>query len=148
MKTYRTRFSLWLVALIVIISFVVIIPLKEAFASDKASEIYRVFGMILVYFVMIIGALYTTYTIDPLRQQLIISNFFGLAKRRYDIMKMCRIRNSRSLWSAPASSIRRICIEQSNMSFRHNIIISPYMQDEFIAELRSVNPKIEDLTHQ
>lgn len=148
MKTYRTRFSLLLVAIIIGVSLVLIIPVSEAVSSGKASEVYKSLGIVLLYYLISLGALFTSYTIDPQRQQLIVTNFFGLAKSRFDIMKMIRVRNTSSIMSAPASSLKRICIESEGKASKRLLVISPVMQEEFLNELKKVNPAIEDQTHQ
>lgn len=148
MKTYRTRYSVFLVVLLLGMGLVILIPLIEAFRSGRASEIYTSLGILVLYYAICAGALTTTYTIDADSRLLIITNMFGLAKSRKDIMKMTRISDTRTWLSAPASSLKRICIDYKESRFHSDIVISPYMQEDFIADLRKINPEIVDETRK
>jgi len=142
MKTYRTRFSIFLVVLLFAVSLPIFYLVFTAIQQGSASEVYANLGILIFYYAIAVGALWTTYTIDPDNRQLIISNMFGLAKSRKDIMKMTRISKTRSIMSAPASSLKRIRIDYMESRFFNEIVISPYQQDDFIAELKKINNAI------
>lgn len=142
MKVYRTRYSLLIMALLAISMIAATIAVIEAMRNGKASEVFIGLGTLVLTGVIIVGAMMTNYFIDDENKQLVISTFFGLAKSRVDIMKMKRVNKSHSIMSAPASSLKRICIEYTGGRFKNEVIISPYMQEDFLQELKKINPKI------
>lgn len=142
MKAYRTRYSLLIIALLAISMIAATIAVIEVMQSGKASEVFTGLGTLVLTGVTIVGAMMTNYIIDDENKQLVISTFFGLAKSRVDIMKMTRVSKSHSIMSAPASSLKRICIEYTGGRFKNEVIISPYMQEDFLQELKKINPEI------
>ena len=147
MLRYRTRYSTLLLIVLGVVSLAIFIPVEvDAFQSGKASEVYKSLGIMVLYFVILIGSIKTDYIIDLERRRLIITSMYGLSRSRKDIMKMTRIRSTRTWASAPASSLKRIWIEYPVSRFGSELILSPYMQDDFIEQLRKINPEIVDET--
>lgn len=142
MKVYRTRYSLLIMALLAISMIAATIAVIEAMQNGKASEVFIGLGTLVLTGVIIVGAMMTNYFIDDENKQLVIVNFFGLMKSRVDIMKMTRVSKTHSIMSAPASSLKRICIEYTGGRFKDEVIISPYMQEDFLQELKKINPEI------
>lgn len=147
MKTYRTRYSLFLVVILAGCSFILIWKTIQELPGAGARQILWIFFTLLVYCVLMVGCLWTTYTIDEENKQLFIWNMFGLGKKRIEIMNISKIKRSRSLLSAPACSLNRIQINYiGRFQLKCRLLISPTNQEEFIAELLKINPDIQDLT--
>lgn len=142
MKAYRTRYSILLIAILAACTLMVFYTIIEAMQGGKASEVFSALGIFVFFCFIVVGATMTNYIIDDEHKQLVIANFFGLMKTRVDIMKMTRVRKTNSIMSAPASSLKRICIEYSGGRFKQRVIISPYMQDDFLQELKKLNPEL------
>lgn len=142
MKAYRTRYSILLVAILAVALLMVVYVVIDAMKRGSASEVFSGLGAVVFTAFIAAGAMMTNYIIDDEQRQLVITNFFGLMKSRVDIMKMTRVSKTRSIMSAPASSLRRICIEYTGGRFNHGVIISPYMQEDFLRELKKINPEL------
>ena len=140
MKTYRTRYSIGLVLLLVFVAITILIPILFTTGWEK---ILVELVSLTIYLVIALGAMIIRYTIDEQSRQLIISTFFGLGNSRIDITQITSIHKTRCLLSSPAASLKRIRIEDRDSRFTEQAIISPYAQDEFLAELKKINPNIK-----
>ncbi len=133
---YYSRVS---IGLIVFIALCLIISIAPVFFSESSTEdiIAAVLSGLAIVPIMMFGYYTTHYTISG--NTLIVKSFL-IVSDRIDISTIKSIQPSRSLLSAPAMSLRRICIKYGRF---HQILISPKNQVDFLKQLQAINPNIE-----
>lgn len=147
MKAFRTRYSLLVIAILVVCTFILIWKTFQELPGAGARHILWMFFILIGYLAVVVGCLWTHYIIDSENKQLVIRTLYGLSKRRIEIMNISKIKKTNSMMSSPALSFRRIRIYYiGRFQLKCRLMISPVNQDEFIAELKKINPDIEDLT--
>jgi hypothetical protein len=131
MKTYYTRVSTGLVAFIVVVCLICCLP---GITEEGGWRLLIGIGITLPLLLLLLFII--KYTIDG--TTLRVSVFFF--KDEFDLTKLVSVVPTRTLLSAPASSLKRIRLEFSNGDA---VIISPRHQEDFLAELRRINPKVQ-----
>ena len=64
----------------------------------------------------------------------------GIFNDEYDLMLLESVVPTRTILSAPASSLKRIRLDFTD---GQAAVISPRNQEDFLAELRKINPKVK-----
>ncbi len=130
-KTYYTRVSVGLVAFIVVVCAVCCLP---GFSEEGGWRLLIGIGITLSLLLLLLFAI--RYTIDgtTLRVTVLVFN------DEFDLTKLVSVTPTRTILSAPASSLKRIRLEFSNGDA---VVISPRHQEDFLAELRRINPKVK-----
>ena len=130
-KTYKSKIDVWLVVLFYVMMLLpTILTLIDMFSwTMMALE-----GLLLVLVSILLFN--TKYIIDG--EYLYIKCGF-LPKEKCSISQMVKIKNTRSIISAPAISLDRIEIKLNN---RQRLIISPLDKKGFINHLCLINPNI------
>jgi hypothetical protein len=64
----------------------------------------------------------------------------GIFNDEYDLTLLESVVPTRTILSAPASSLKRIRLDFSD---GNAVVISPRYQEDFLAELRKINPKVK-----
>ena len=130
MKTYRTRISAGLVAFIIVVLLVCCLP------GILGEGGWRLLIALCVTCVPLFYLLYAIkYTIDGTILRVTVMFF----NDEYDITKLESVVPTRTILSAPASSLKRIRLDFSD---GNAVVISPRYQEDFLAELRKINPKV------
>lgn len=125
MKTYTSKVDLWLVIVLGIsFGFPIIAGICEE--TYYFSALIFVFSIVLYYFFKKIH-----YTIH--------NEYLIICKTKIDIQSIRKIYHTRSIMSAPALSLDRIAIVYN---LYDEVLISPILREEFIAELLKINPNI------
>ena len=131
MKIYKSKIDVWLVVL-----FFMMMLLPTIFTLiDVFSWTMVVLEGLLLLLVSIL-LFNTKYIIEG--EYLYVKCGF-LPKEKCSISQIVKIKNTRSIISAPAISLDRIEIKLNN---RQQLIISPLDKEEFINHLRAINPNI------
>ncbi len=136
MKVYPAKISYGLIAFIVLTFY---IPLGYAFFTEGiTTELIGVtiFLTLLLVFVLHLF-LSTKYIIDD-KMLKIKFGIFSLSPIDIDTIK--EVSNTKSLLSAPAPSFDRIIIKYEKYN---DVIISPKDKENFIIELKKINPNIK-----
>ena len=131
MKTYKSKIDVWFVVL-----FFMMMLLPTIFTLiDMFSWTMVVLEGLLLLLVSI-RLFNTKYIIEG--EYLYVKCGF-LPKEKCSISQIVKIKNTRSIISAPAISLDRIEIKLNN---RQRLIISPLDKKEFINHLCLINPNI------
>ena len=77
------------------------------------------------------------YTIDGTTLKVSVLSLFT---DKYDLTRLVSVVPTRTILSAPASSLKRIRL---NFNDGNAVVISPRYQEDFLAELRKINPKVQ-----
>lgn len=127
-KTFRTKIGL---ELIIFIAGVLI------FCFYEAKDIKALYVLIpfVLFFVYIFSAI--KYEIE--RETLTVKNAFFL-KTKIPISEIKSVVETNNPLSSPAASLDRLYI---NYGKADSVIISPVKRDEFITELKHINPEIK-----
>lgn len=130
-KTYKSKIDIWLVVLFYVMMLLpTILTLIDMFSwTMMALE-----GLLLVLVSILLFN--TKYIIDG---ELLYIKCGFLPKEKCSISQMVKIKNTRSIISAPAISLDRIEIKLNN---RQRLIISPLDKKRFINHLCLINPNI------
>ena len=132
MKTYRTRISVGLVAFIVVVLLVCCLP---GILGDAG---WRLLISVCVTCVPVFFLIYSIkYTIDGTTLRVTV---LGIFNDEYDLMLLESVVPTRTILSAPASSLKRIRLDFTD---GQAAVISPRNQEDFLAELRKINPKVK-----
>lgn len=140
MKTYRSRISILILALLLMSTGLLAFSLFFNERPYTPRNLVLNVAITLVYLFIIMGAFWIRYTVFEYDKVLVISAFFGLSRQRIDITQIRRISKSRSLLSSPAASLKRLRIEYGKYD---DVLISPRGQEEFLEDLKKINPNIE-----
>lgn len=140
MKYSGTRYnSRWDGSTFFILALVSICCIIPCFTDDGIAPVIIAL-LVLAFTTVAFASIY--YRIDG--DQLIIYTFF--IPTAYPIKKIKEIRPTKSVISAPASSLtHRIAIsfiDRTVLKSSMPIIISPARQEEFLSQLKSINPDI------
>lgn len=123
-----------------ILAFSMLVCIGPLFFELNIAPIIIGIGLLALFYVLFLG---TYYVIDG--DKLVIYQFFR--STAFSIDKIKSIKPTKSILSAPATSLtHRIAITFTDRKVLKSsipLIISPVRQDEFIAQLRSINPDIE-----
>ena len=130
-KTYKSKIDIWLVVLFYVM---MLLPTLVALI-DMFSWIMVALDVLLLGFVSI-TLFNTKYIIDG---ELLYIKCGFLPKEKCFISQIVKIKNTHNIISAPAISLDRIEIRLNN---RQQLIISPLDKEEFINNLRAINPNI------
>ncbi len=142
MKKYGgTRYnSRWDGSTSAMVDAIVIACLWPVLLDDWILPMAICVGMLVFVILTFLGCY---YRIDG--KNLVVYSFF--IPRAYPINKTKSIKPTKSILSAPAISlIHRIAItftDRKALKSSMPLVISPVRQDEFIAQLRTINPNIE-----
>ena len=132
MKTYRTRISVGLVAFIIVVLLVCCLP---GILGDGG---WRLLISVCVTCVPVFYLLYAIkYTIDGTTLRVTV---LGMFNDEYDLTLLESVVPTRTILSAPASSLKRIRLDFTD---GQTAVISPRNQEDFLAELRKINPKVK-----
>jgi hypothetical protein len=132
MKTYRTRISVGLVAFIVVVLLVCCLP---GILGDAG---WRLLISVCMTCVPVFFLIYSIkYTIDGTKLRVTV---LGIFNDKYDLTKLVSVVPTRTILSAPASSLKRIRLDFSD---GNAVVISPRYQEDFLAELQKINPKVQ-----
>lgn len=133
---FRTRFSVVLLVFLAVVSVVVFIPIILEWSKNSTMGNLKGVLVFIFYLVILVGSLNCTYYIEG---EYLVVKYLFFVKKIIDIQTINSVKNSRSLISSPAASLRRLEIKYKE---KRVILISPAYQDVFIQELLKVNPKI------
>ena len=140
MTIYRSKIDhwIWILCLIIILSCI-FVPIVASPTFDFALLASLIASTLIPTLIIINIYTNTYYTINDKSLILQVKSGF-LVDSKYDISKITRIKNSRSILSAPALSLDRmeITIGQYN-----NVVISPENKEKFINQITSLNPNIK-----
>lgn len=129
--TFRSKIDLWLIILLLAVVLSTTLPL---FCEFSLVLVLIDIPIVLLFYDLVRN---TKYVISE--DKLIVKGGCLLCST-YDIASIRSISPTRTVLSAPALSLDRMKIE---MKGGDSVVISPFMKDEFIAELLKVNPLIE-----
>ncbi len=133
MKTvYRSKISLRLLG--IVIFTMMIVPLAFYHHVDDWKPFLIVSLAFLILF--LVACIRTKYEVTG--SQLIVHHPF-IFKEVIDIGKIKSIEHSHTLISAPAASLDRLRISYNKYD---EVIISPKRSEEFIQQLKGINPQI------
>ncbi len=127
---YRSRVSVGLAAICYGSVLACAIPLGFDFVLGGAIVIVAIL-LFMSYFLFMIRY-------EIVGNKLVVKNVFTNV---YDLNKLLSVSSSHTLLASPASSLHRLELRFSSPKLP--LVISPRRQDEFIAQLRSINPNIE-----
>ena len=131
MKTYRTRISVGLVAFIIVVILVCCLP------GILGEGGWRMLIAMCITCVPVFYLLYAIkYTIDGTILRVTVLHIFN---DEYDLTQLESVVPTRTILSAPASSLKRIRLDFTG---GQTAVISPRNQEDFLAELRKINPKV------
>ena len=131
MKTYRTRISVGLVAFIIVVLLVCCLPV----ITNEGG--WRMLIAMCITCVPVFYLLYAIkYTIDGTTLRVTVLHIFN---DEFDLTKLESVVPTRTILSAPASSLKRIRLDFTD---GQAAVISPRNQEDFLAELRKINPKV------
>ena len=131
MKTYRTRISVGLVAFIIVVLLVCCLPV----ITNEGG--WRMLIAMCITCVPVFYLLYAIkYTIDGTILRVTVLHIFH---DEYDLTQLESVVPTRTILSAPASSLKRIRLDFTG---GQTAVISPRNQEDFLAELRKINPKV------
>ncbi len=133
-KIYKSKVALWLVATIIVVVIFSIMPLMIIDFS---------WIPVVVTVLIIACALYYMYSItyeivSGTRTLTVKCGFWQ--KTQYNIGEINKIKRTTVTESAPAASLDRIAIYFNNQKIP--LIISPENKEEFIKDLKALNPDI------
>ena len=132
MKTYRTRISVGLVVFIIVVLLVCFLP------GILGEGGWRMLISLCLVAVPMFYLLYAIkYTIDGTTLKVTVLSVFN---DKYDLTKLVSVVPTRTILSAPASSLKRIRLDFSD---GNAVVISPRYQEDFLDELRKINPKVQ-----
>lgn len=122
------------VGLVVFIVVVCAVCCLRGIAEEGGWRLLIGLGITLSLLLLFLFAI--RYTIDgtTLRVTVLVFN------DEFDLTKLVSVTPTRTILSAPASSLKRIRLEFSNGDA---VVISPRHQEDFLAELRRINPKVK-----
>ncbi|MEL4307610.1 PH domain-containing protein [Joostella sp. CR20] len=135
-KTYKSKVSY---PLLIIILIALIIPIITQFVgvnNDEVSVGVIALQVLIIAFVLHLF-LKTTYTIDNTILK-VKSGFISYAP--IEINQITDISKTKSILSSPAPSFNRISIKYGTYN---EFIISPKDQQNFIQDLKNINPNIK-----
>lgn len=136
MKTYHTRVS---IGLVTFVSAVILAcaALPNIMGDDVPIPYYIILALVLIFVLWVICSF--KYTIDG--TNLIVSQSFSPFRPSvYDLTRLVSVAPSGNLISAPAGSTKRLCLTFTDGD---ELLISPRQQEDFLTELRKVNPKVK-----
>ena len=133
---YYSRISLRLISFIIIIFVgVSIAPIHELLSTRDEPAWIPIIIIWLTFLASLVLVFTRKYVI--IDDQLIVKQF-GIFSQRYDLRELVCIVPTRDIASAPACSLRRICL-----SFKTGtVMISPRNQDDFLDQIRRINPDV------
>ena len=135
---YASRWdsSTWLLLLLVVLVCIWPVLLD----GDWVGPVIVAVGLVAMFIGLFLGRY---YRIDG--DKLVIYQFFGPTALPID--KISEIRPTKTILAAPATSLtHRIAIKFSDrkvLKSSEPLVISPVRQEEFIAQLRAINPAIK-----
>ena len=127
-KTFRTKIGL---ELIIFIAGVLI------FCFYEAKDIKALY--VLIPFILFFAYIFSAIKYEIERETLTVKNAFFL-KTKIPISEIKSVVETNNPLSSPAASLDRLYI---NYGKADSVIISPVNRDEFITELKHINPKIK-----
>ena len=132
MKTYRTRISVGLVVFIIVVLLVCFLP---GILGEGGWQMLISLCLVAVPMFYLLYAI--KYTIDGTTLKVTVLSVFN---DKYDLTKLVSVVPTRTILSAPASSLKRIRLDFSD---GNAVVISPRYQEDFLDELRKINPKVQ-----
>lgn len=128
---FRSKRSVWYtVATLMVIAIFIYLLLQDPWYISLIMLPVIAF-MVSIYF-------RTYYSIHPVNGLTVICGPFY--KKTFDIKALKSIKSTSNPLSSPALSLKRLELRFQN---RETVMISPVNQEEFIAELKRINPQIE-----
>lgn len=131
MKTYKSKVSF---VLLIIIFFVL---LGSFFRAFQNLQIIPILICVILNILILFLFFYTKYTISQTNLNV---NASFLVNKNIDIMTINKIKNSKSIISAPAASFDRLEIFYNTFD---SVLISPKFKEQFLSDLININPRIE-----
>ena len=133
-KIFRSRISvLMLVFLLAIYS-----PICFGLFKNKVYDGFFTMSGILL-FVIFFGFYGMRYIIS---ENILYLKWWFIPLKEVDVTYIESVKRTYDPISAPASSIKRLLIKFKGLSFS-SFMISPVREEEFISELKAINPDIE-----
>lgn len=130
MSRYRSKVDIWL---IVVVWVVIVLPTLPVIVEDMSIAVIAIDTLILLF----VTALLVSVSYDINGETLTVRCCYVM-KETYRITDIIEIKKSRTIMSAPASSLDRLELKIG----RKTLIISPCRKSEFVAELMAINPDI------
>ncbi len=133
MKVYPSRISVSMTC------FVTLMMGYTGYMVFLSGEIIPTI-IVAVIFLFVLSILFTVrYYIDPETKTLKIK-VCGIPSGTIDLTEVKRIYKSRSIMSAPAASLKRICLD---IKAGPDVLLSPRYQQDFLEEIKKINPEID-----
>lgn len=133
MKVYPSRIS---------VSMVVFLILMMGYTGYHVFRSGEIVPMIIfaVIFLFVFTIFFTIkYYIDPDTKTLSIKVCW-IPSGSIDLTQVKEIRKSHSILSAPAASLKRICLDVKGGP---DLLLSPRYQYDFIEEIKKINPDVK-----
>ena len=139
---YPSRISVPLAVIIIAVmagafGFIIYHLATDPFDKKEVASLILALFELLIACLVVYGVLFCThYVIEGDKLEVKIAVLHG---GEGNLMKLESIKPTRSILGAPACSFKRIRLEFSDGTV---LIISPRFQDDFIAEIKKINPNV------
>ncbi|MCL1933299.1 MAG: PH domain-containing protein [Candidatus Azobacteroides sp.] len=132
-KVFRSRISVLLTGIILPAT----IPPLIQMIHDAFEGLFYIMAGILIFVILVFTKIYYVISDDKLYTKVWIFSYGSI-----DIADIVSVERSYNLTSAPAASLKRLCIRfRKGMEYRE-WLISPDREEEFIETQKIVNPYI------
>lgn len=125
---FPSRVDAWLVVLVIAVAVLLVLHAVEVYPISPAASVV---DLGVLAFLLLLGGLIgypCTYTLT--QTHLVIR--FGVCRHQVAYGDITGVQPSRSLWSAPALSLRRVKIRQAGRFH----LVSPHDREQFITLLQ------------
>ena len=133
MTVYPSRVS------ISILIFIFLMNVYTGYQVYLSGEIVPLIISAVIFLFVLAVFLTIRYYIDPETKTLKIK-VCGLPSGTIDLTQVKEIRKSHSIFSAPAASLSRICLD---IKGGPDVLLSPRYQQDFLEEVRKINPDVK-----
>jgi len=133
-KVFRSRISVLMIGLLL----AMFVPICVGLYKNKVYDGFFTMSGILL-FVIFFGFYGMRYIIS---ENILYLKWWFIPLREVDVTYIESVKRTYDPISAPASSIKRLLIKFKGLSFS-SFMISPVNEEEFISELKAINPDIK-----
>ncbi len=133
MKVYPSRVSVSMTC------FITLMMGYTGFVVYQSGDIVPIIVLVLAFLFVMAIMLTIRYYVDPESKTLKIK-VCGLPSGTVDLTEVKRIYKSKSILSAPAASLQRICLD---IKAGPDVLVSPRYQQDFLEEIKKINPEID-----
>jgi len=133
-KVFRSRISVLMIGLLLAMFAPICIGL---FKNKVYDGFFTMSGILL--FVIFFGFYGMRYIIS---ENILYLKWWFIPLKEVDVTYIESVKRTYDPISAPASSIKRLLIKFKGLSFS-SFMISPVREEEFISELKAINPDIK-----